>query len=200
MTFRRWGFTAANTEGAEPAGWFSIDAADAGHYKPGGFYGTPCGEVSGGAGPGEGRGPADALGYRRAAGSVQRTEESPMRQARVLVFILTAVLLTGGWLWGQPSTTKGKGSLPPYWKSIGLSDEQKQKAMTIRSDYKTKIDALKQQIIQLEKQEKGELEKILTEDQKKQLQKIIASKVPGGEGSKEEDKKSEDKKSGEKKP
>jgi hypothetical protein len=145
---------------------------------------------------------AGALGRRHAAAAVLRGEESLMRQTRVLVFILTTALLAGGWLWGQDTKgTKGKGSLPTYWKSLGLSEDQRQKAMSIRSEYRTKIDALKQQIAQLEKQEKGELEKILTEDQKKQLQKIIASKVPGAEGSSKEDTKKEDKKpDSEKKP
>src|SRR5262249_39445991 len=114
---------------------------------------------------------------------------------RVTVFLVMVVFLAGGWLWGQQDpakTTKGKGSLPTYWKSIGLSDEQKTKIFSIRGEYRTKIDALRQQIVQLEKQERGELEKVLTDDQKKQLKKIIESKVPGAEGGSKDDTKKED--------
>jgi hypothetical protein len=125
-----------------------------------------------------------------------------MRQARVLVFILTTVLVAGSWLWGQDTKqAKAKMTLPKYWSSLKLSDEQKQKAVAILTEYRKKIDVLKQQIVELERQESGELEKILSDDQKKELQRVIARKVPGSGGpSKEEPKKEEKKPDTEKKP
>ena len=103
------------------------------------------------------------------------------------VCALALVLLASGGSWGQD--TKAKGSLPTYWSRLSLTEEQKTRTLTIRAEYRTKIDALKQQIAQLEKQERGELEKVLTSDQKEALRKLIASKVPGGDApTKEKDK------------
>ena len=118
-----------------------------------------------------------------------------MLRIRACLCVVAAVLLAGGWLWGQTGgTTKGRGTLPTYWSKLSLTDEQKTKAMSVVTDYRKKIDALKQQIAQLETDEKAELAKILTPEQKKQLQKIISSKVPGGEGDDKKEEKKEEKK------
>src|SRR5262245_61749651 len=117
-----------------------------------------------------------------------------MIRFRAFLYIVAVVLLAGGWLSGQTSGTKGRGTLPTYWSKLALTDEQKQKAMSVVGEYRKKIDALKQQITQLENDEKAELSKILTAEQKKQLQKIISSKVPGGEADDKKDDKKDEKK------
>lgn len=110
---------------------------------------------------------------------------------RAALSVLAVVLLAGGWLWGQQDskTTRGR-TLPLYWSKLGLSEEQKSKAAGVVGEYRKKIDDLKRQISQLEAEERAELAKILTADQKKQLQKLISSKVPGGDtDDKKDDKK-----------
>jgi Spy/CpxP family protein refolding chaperone len=120
-----------------------------------------------------------------------------MVRVRAVLGILAVVLLAGGWLWGQDTKTPSKGRLPLYWSKLGLSDEQRQKVLAIRGDYQAKIEPLRQKIAQLENEERAELAKILTAEQRKQLQKLIASKVVGGEA---EDKKPDDKPAPDKKP
>jgi hypothetical protein len=65
---------------------------------------------------------------------------------------------------------KVRGQLPPYYKKLGLSDDQRQKVLTLRATYKEKVDALRKKIDQLKTEEKQALEKVLTADQLKRLQ------------------------------
>jgi hypothetical protein len=93
--------------------------------------------------------------------------------------VLIGALLAAGMLFGQqqPSTSKAKGKLPPYWNKLGLSEEQRKKVSAIVAEYKDKIDALKRDISRLEDEEKRELGKILTDPQREELKKIIATKA-----------------------
>ena len=80
-----------------------------------------------------------------------------------------------------------KGKLPKLYSKLGLTDEQRQKVFTIQSDYNTKIDSLNKQIKTLRAQEKGELEKVLTDDQKAALTRLILQSAPktgGGDAKK----------------
>lgn len=77
-----------------------------------------------------------------------------------------------------------RGYLPPNWKKIGLADEQVKTIYRIQAGYDAKIDALKQQIADLKKQEKVELEAVLTPTQKERLRAILLGtldkdKAPG---------------------
>ena len=65
---------------------------------------------------------------------------------------------------------KVRGQLPPYFKKLGLSDDQRQKVLTLRASYKEKVDALRKKIDQLKAEEKEAVEKVLTADQLKRLQ------------------------------
>lgn len=67
---------------------------------------------------------------------------------------------------------KIKGFLPPGWKDLGLTAAQKEKIYTILGQYKVKQDALEEQKKALKIEEKGELSKVLTDDQKELLRKI----------------------------
>lgn len=69
--------------------------------------------------------------------------------------------------------TKVKGMLPAGWKGLKLEASQKEKIYEIQKMYRTKIDALEDQIAELKAQEKGAMFKVLTEDQKTLLRKII---------------------------
>jgi Spy/CpxP family protein refolding chaperone len=97
----------------------------------------------------------------------------------LVVVLLVAALAAGP---GQSGDNKKdpviKKLLPPNWKKLGLTDEQKQKIYTIRGNYGTKMDALKAQLDTLKKQEQKELMAVLTEEQKTNLRKILSGTVP----------------------
>jgi hypothetical protein len=84
-----------------------------------------------------------------------------------------------------------KGQLPKYWSKIGLSDDQKQKVYAIHATYLSKIESLRRQIKDLQQKEKGEQEKLLTDDQRAALRRILLEKAPkaSGEGAAIPDKK-----------
>jgi Spy/CpxP family protein refolding chaperone len=73
---------------------------------------------------------------------------------------------------------KLKGFLPMYWKSLGLTDSQKQQVYKVQAEYKKKLEALEQQIEQLKEARRKDLEAILTEQQKAELRNILQGKAP----------------------
>jgi hypothetical protein len=103
-----------------------------------------------------------------------------MKQVRVVVPLLAAVLVIGGWLLAEDPKkadptdppVKLRGTLPAHWKSLGLTDGQKQQVYKVRATYTAKIDALRDQIRALVDAEKDELEKLLTEAQKLRLREL----------------------------
>jgi hypothetical protein len=72
----------------------------------------------------------------------------------------------------EEKTTKLKGFLPANFKKLGLSDEQIQKVYKTKADYKEKIESLKAQIEKLKDEERVDLNKILTETQRKLLREL----------------------------
>ena len=125
-----------------------------------------------------------------------------MKRMMALVSVMTIALVGGGWLMGgddKKDQPKAKGTLPANWSKLGLSDEQKQKVYSVRAEYRTKIDELKSQIRDLEKKEKSDLEKLLTDAQKARLREIVAEKIPGAAPAKD-DKKPDNKPTADKKP
>ncbi len=109
-----------------------------------------------------------------------------------LTSVLAVALLGCGLLFGDDAKSTGKARLPKYWNKLGLSAEQKEKALAVTTEYGGKIDDLKKQISKLEKEQRTELSKILTDDQKEQLKKLLASKA-GFDESKSEKKPPSDK-------
>jgi hypothetical protein len=105
-----------------------------------------------------------------------------MPRLRLAVTCLLAFLLASSWLMGQdtkstsddtkPATGKAKGVLPKYFSKLGLTDEQRQKVYKITTSYKTKIDALTEQLDQLKSQRQGELLKVLDENQRTHLREL----------------------------
>jgi hypothetical protein len=80
--------------------------------------------------------------------------------------------------------TKLKGQLPPYFKKVGLSDEQVQKVYKIRNDYKVKMDDLKKKMDQLKADEKDAMEKVLTSTQLKRLKELRSGEKASGKADK----------------
>jgi hypothetical protein len=68
---------------------------------------------------------------------------------------------------------KTKGYLPPGWKALGLSKDQSSEISKIHGTYKSKIAALQEQIDGLKIQERQEMVKLLTDEQKDKLRKLI---------------------------
>ncbi len=110
-----------------------------------------------------------------------------MRRQLVMTSGLVVVLLAGGFLFGDDEKTpvRARGTLPPNWSKLGLTDEQKQKVYSIQGEYRTKIDALNAQIKALRKQEGSEMAKILTDAQRARLREIVDAKAGTGDSSKE---------------
>jgi hypothetical protein len=83
-----------------------------------------------------------------------------MTKARLALSLglLVVLFMTGGFLLGDDKKPddkdpKAKGTLPANWKKLGLDDSQVQKIYKLETTYRTKIDALKQQIEDLKAEE-----------------------------------------------
>lgn len=103
------------------------------------------------------------------------------RVMRVLAVLTLGTLVAGGLVGQEPKKAPAptaKGTLPRNWSKIGLTDEQKQKVYTIRGDYKGKMDELRKEIVKLQKKEKEDLEKVLTDAQKTRLRELAAETAP----------------------
>ena len=81
-----------------------------------------------------------------------------------------------------------RGQLPPNWSKLGLSEEQKAKVYSIQAEFKSKIEEVKKQLEDLQKQERRALEGVLTPAQKSRLREILLEKVPGGSDGNKPDK------------
>lgn len=88
-----------------------------------------------------------------------------------LVVLLLCV--TNGFTGGEKKDTgKAKGMLPDSWKKLNLTDEQKQKVYKIQMEAKAKIEKINEQINQVKIDERSEMLKVLSEDQKSLLRKL----------------------------
>ena len=58
-----------------------------------------------------------------------------------------------------------------------MTDEQKQGIYSVQAEYRGQIEELRQKIRELEKKEKGAMEKVLTQAQKDRLQELVKEKV-----------------------
>jgi hypothetical protein len=85
-----------------------------------------------------------------------------------------------------------RGKLPKYYSKLGLSDDQRQKLFAIEATFSAKIAGLRRQIKALQDQEKADQEKVLTDEQKATLRRLILQSAPGG-GAAPEGKKAEGK-------
>jgi hypothetical protein len=92
------------------------------------------------------------------------------------VGVVAVVILSGGFLLGddkKPDEPKVKGTLPPHYKALGLTDKQLQDVYKVQASYKAKIDELEQKIKELKAEEKVEREKVLTDAQKTRLKELL---------------------------
>lgn len=77
---------------------------------------------------------------------------------------------------------KLRGTLPPNYRLLGLTEDQKQQIYRIQNDFDAKIAALEAQIKKLKAEEKQAIEKVLTEAQRARLREILKEKgiIEGG--------------------
>ena len=68
---------------------------------------------------------------------------------------------------------KIKGFLPSGWKDLGLTAAQKEKVYEMQAKYKAKYEDLKEQEKKFKQEEKAELSKILTDEQRETLKKLV---------------------------
>ena len=73
---------------------------------------------------------------------------------------------------------KAKGQLLANWKALGLTADQVQMVYKTQTKYTAQIDELKAKIDKLKSEEKAELLKVLTEEQKKKLAEIKTGEKP----------------------
>lgn len=72
--------------------------------------------------------------------------------------------------------TKVKGTLPPNWGKLGLTDNQVQEIYKVRNKYGDEIAKLKAKIAELETTRDKESKALLTPEQKKRLEEILIGK------------------------
>jgi Spy/CpxP family protein refolding chaperone len=92
---------------------------------------------------------------------------------------LLSVALLGGLLLGQDKKTTDKdppprGQLPPNFKKLGLTDEQTQAVRRIRGEYRARIERLRKEIADLQKEERMKYEQVLTPEQRARLRDLRA--------------------------
>jgi hypothetical protein len=97
-----------------------------------------------------------------------------MLRLRAVVTVLAVALLVTGWSLGDDpkDPPPPRGTLPANFKKLGLTDEQREAILKVRGTYAAKVAALRRQITQLQKEEREELEKLLTDAQKARLKEI----------------------------
>jgi hypothetical protein len=96
----------------------------------------------------------------------------------VLTFLLGLLCIVGSYS-SDATAQQGdkKPKLPTYWTKLKLSAEQKDKIQKVQIDYGTKIDQLKKQLEKMEKEERQEMFKFLSDNQKEELRKIYKEKT-----------------------
>jgi hypothetical protein len=102
-----------------------------------------------------------------------------MFRLRIVAVALLVALVGAGWLQGQGNGKKGdekpkklRGTLPQFYKKLGLRDDQVQQIYKIQMTHKAKIDELKRQIDDLKAKQKEATEKVLTPEQLKRLREL----------------------------
>ena len=69
--------------------------------------------------------------------------------------------------------TKFKGTLPPNWKKLGLTDAQAQEVYKVQSKYSEEIGKLEAKIKELKASREKDEKAVLTAEQKKRLEEIL---------------------------
>ena len=120
-----------------------------------------------------------------------------MRRLPTLVLLSGLFVLSGG-LFGQdakkddpkpaktddpkakkdetPAPAKLKGTLPKYYKDVGLTDGQKQEVYKIQNKYNPEIEKLDAKLKEMKSTRDKEVKGVLTDEQKKRLDDLLTGK------------------------
>lgn len=112
-----------------------------------------------------------------------------MTRLRLGIGVVGLILVIGSLQGQDKKETPVKGQLPPQWKKLGLNDDQTRKIYTVQSDYRGKIFELEEKVKDLRKQERLEMERVLTDAQKARLKEILLEKAPSEKKDTKEEKK-----------
>lgn len=72
---------------------------------------------------------------------------------------------------------KIRGQLPPYWRMIGLTEDQVQQVYRLQAKYNDEIDVLEAKIKELKEKMSKERLEVLTPEQLKRLEEILKDKA-----------------------
>jgi hypothetical protein len=103
-----------------------------------------------------------------------------MTRSRWCLALVAVAFLAVGLSWGddKKDPKPAKGTLPAHFKQLGLNDEQTTKIKQIHAEYSDKIDDLEAQVKKLKDQRQAEYLKVLTDEQKKKLEKLAIGEKP----------------------
>jgi hypothetical protein len=79
---------------------------------------------------------------------------------------------------------ESKGRLPQYYGQIGLSAEQREKIYAIQAQYRQQIDDLEKQLEAVKAKQEGEIQAVLSADQKQKLGELTEKVRSKKEGAK----------------
>jgi len=102
-----------------------------------------------------------------------------MRLLASVVIVQVALLMAGISFADEPQKSPNKPKtkvvrrLPNNYGKIGLSNSQKDKIYGIQSDYRSKIGEILRELEDLRTQQSLDIQSVLTEDQKKELNKVL---------------------------
>tara|TARA_R110002072_G_scaffold303141_1_gene495751 strand:+ start:83438 stop:83821 length:384 start_codon:yes stop_codon:yes gene_type:complete len=85
--------------------------------------------------------------------------------------------------------SKPRGRLPQYYGQVGLSNKQRQQIYDVQANYKKQIDELQKQIDALKVKEDTEIVAVLTPEQKKNLDELLAAAKKAAEDRRSKSKK-----------
>lgn len=110
-----------------------------------------------------------------------------MKRFAVLACLAVASMVATGQLF-QPSTMAQDGvkkaetktstyrkRLPNYYGQVGLSAKQKDEVYSVQKSYHDQIEALRQQIADLESKRDAEVRDVLSEDQQKKVDELVSA-------------------------
>lgn len=74
----------------------------------------------------------------------------------------------------EKTRAKPRGRVPNHYGKLGLTDDQKQEIYSIQAKYREQINALQEQINELQQEEASEIYLVLSDVQKESLRTILA--------------------------
>lgn len=114
-----------------------------------------------------------------------------MNRTKLLTGLLGVCVVFSS-VYSQESSEKSKSSgnrLPRGYTKIGLRESQRESIYAIQKSYAEKIEPLMEQIKQLQAERDAAIEKVLTEDQRKELKAVMTAATAKSQAKKESTKK-----------